>query len=39
MIVVKRPGSGTRPSFLDLVLGRVARVDSPEDTVLTWEML
>ncbi len=39
MIVVKRPGSGIRPKFLDLVLGRVARVDIPEDTVLTWEML
>ena len=28
-----------RPKFVDLVVGRVARVDIEEDTVLTWEML
>ena len=39
MIVVKRPGFGIRPKFIDLVVGRVARVDIEEDTVLTWEML
>jgi sialic acid synthase SpsE len=39
MIAVKRPGFGIRPKFLDLVIGRVARADIDEDTVLTWEML
>jgi sialic acid synthase SpsE len=39
MIVVKRPGFGIRPKFVDLVVGRVARVDIEEDAVLTWEML
>ncbi len=39
MIAIKRPGSGIRPKFLDLVVGRVAKVDIEEDTVLTWEML
>jgi N,N'-diacetyllegionaminate synthase len=39
MIAVKRPGFGIRPKFVDLVVGRVARIDIEEDTVLTWEML
>jgi len=39
MIAVKRPGFGIRPKFVDLVVGRVARVDIEEDAVLTWEML
>jgi len=39
MLAVKRPGFGIRPKFIDLVVGRVARVDIEEDTVLTWEML
>ena len=39
MITIKRPGFGIRPKFVDLVVGRVAKVDIEEDTVLTWEML
>jgi sialic acid synthase SpsE len=39
MITVKRPGHGIRPKLVDLVIGRVARVDIAEDTVLTWDML
>jgi N,N'-diacetyllegionaminate synthase len=39
MIAIKRPGFGIRPKFADLVVGRVAKVDIEEDTVLTWEML
>ena len=39
MIAIKRPGSGIRPKFVDLVVGRVASVDIEEDAVLTWEML
>lgn len=39
MIAIKRPGSGIRPKFVELVVGRVARVDIEEDAVLTWEML
>jgi sialic acid synthase SpsE len=39
MIIIKRPGFGIRPKFVDLVVGRVARVDIEEDAVLTWEML
>jgi N,N'-diacetyllegionaminate synthase len=39
MIAVKRPGFGIRPKFVDLVVGRAARIDIEEDAVLTWEML
>ncbi len=39
MITIKRPGFGIRPKFVDLVVGRVAKVDIAEDAVLTWEML
>ena len=39
MLTYKRPGTGISPRFLGLVVGRVARVDIPEDTTLTWEMV
>ena len=39
MIAIKRPGFGIRPKFVDLVVGRVAKVDIGEDVVLTWDML
>jgi N,N'-diacetyllegionaminate synthase len=39
MLTYKRPGTGISPRHLDLVVGRVARRDIPEDTTLTWEMV
>ena len=39
MLTYKRPGTGISPRHLDLVVGRVARVDIPEDTTMTWEMV
>lgn len=39
MLTYKRPGTGISPRFLDLVVGRLASTDIPEDTTLTWEML
>jgi len=39
MVTIKRPGFGIRPKFVDLVVGRVAKVDIAEDAVLTWEMV
>jgi sialic acid synthase SpsE len=39
MLTFKRPGTGIYPKYVDLVAGRTARQDIPEDTVLTWEML
>ena len=39
MLTYKRPGTGITPRFFDMVIGRVARVDIPEDTTITWDML
>ena len=39
MLTYKRPGTGISPRHLDLVVGRVARVDIAEDTTITWEMV
>jgi N,N'-diacetyllegionaminate synthase len=39
MLTYKRPGTGINPRFFDLVPGRVARVDIPEDTTITWDMV
>jgi len=39
MLTYKRPGTGISPRHLDLVIGRIARVDIPEDTTITWEMV
>jgi sialic acid synthase SpsE len=39
MLTYKRPGTGISPRFFDLVVGRVARVDIPEDTTVTWDMV
>lgn len=39
MLTYKRPGTGISPRHLDLVVGRVARADIPDDTTLTWEMV
>ena len=38
MLTFKRPGTGIYPKFVDMVVGRTAREDIPEDTVLQWEM-
>lgn len=39
MLTYKRPGTGISPRHLELVVGRVAKVDIPEDTTITWEMV
>jgi sialic acid synthase SpsE len=39
MLTIKRPGFGLKPKHKALVVGRTARVDIDEDTVLTWDML
>jgi sialic acid synthase SpsE len=39
MLTYKRPGTGIDPRHLDLVVGRTARVDIPQDTTMTWEMV
>ena len=39
MLTYKRPGTGISPADLELVLGRRARTDIPEDKTLTWDMV
>jgi sialic acid synthase SpsE len=39
MIVNKRPGTGIRPEFQSIVLGRKARKDIKEDTTIMWSMV
>jgi sialic acid synthase SpsE len=39
MLTYKRPGTGISPRHFDLVIGRTAKQDIPEDTTLTWEMV
>lgn len=38
-IVLKRPGTGIQPKFLEIILGREIKEDLEEDTILTWEMV
>lgn len=39
LLTFKRPGTGIYPRHVDLVVGRTAKVDIPEDTVLEWSMI
>ena len=36
MLVVKRPGYGIKPKFIDMVVGREAKNDINEDEWITW---
>lgn len=38
-LCLKRPGTGLSPKFFEMVVGRTAAVDIPEDTVLTWDLI
>ena len=38
-LIPKRPGTGISPKYLDIVLGRTAKMNLDEDTVLTWDMI
>lgn len=39
MLEIKRPGIGIEPRFLEVILGRKATRDIPEDTILQWDMI
>lgn len=39
MIIIKRLGYGIAPKFLNVVIGRVARMEIKEDEWITWEMV
>lgn len=37
MLSCKRPGTGIEPKYLELVVGRTAKVDIKQDEVITWD--
>jgi N,N'-diacetyllegionaminate synthase len=39
MLTGKRPGTGIRPKFLSIVVGRKAQKHIKEDTTITWDMV
>jgi sialic acid synthase SpsE len=39
MLITKRPGLGISPHLVDVIIGRVARIDIEEDQWITWEMI
>jgi N-acetylneuraminate synthase/N,N'-diacetyllegionaminate synthase len=39
MLVIKRPGYGIKPKYINMVTGRMAKVDIGEDDIITWDML
>ena len=39
MLIVKRPGYGIQPKFLDTVIGREVKRDIERDDIITWEMV
>ncbi len=38
-VVAKRPGTGISPKDIDVVIGRVAKKEIPEDTIIEWGMI
>ena len=38
-LMPKRPGKGISPAYADIVVGRAVKMDLPEDTILTWDMV
>ena len=39
MIVIKGPGGGLLPRYLDIVIGRTAKKDIEDDYPITWDVI
>jgi len=39
MLICKRPGTGIEPKFLNIIVGRTAQEDIPEDTIIKWNQI
>lgn len=39
MLIIKRPGLGIPPKFVDIVVGRTAKQDIEAEDIITWEMI
>ena len=37
MLIIKRPGFGIKPKFLDEVVGKIAKKDIKTDQWITWK--
>jgi len=38
-IIIKRPGYGILPKFLNIIIGRIAKKDIDEDDIITWDLV
>ena len=38
-LIIKRPGYGIPPKFLNIIIGKEAKKDIEEDDIITWDML
>lgn len=38
-LIIKRPGYGIPPKFLDIIIGKIAREDIDEDDIITWDLV
>jgi sialic acid synthase SpsE len=38
-LIIKRPGYGIKPKFIDIVIGRTAKEDIDEDDIITWDSI
>ncbi|MEE9379269.1 MAG: N-acetylneuraminate synthase family protein [Candidatus Lokiarchaeia archaeon] len=38
-LIIKRPGYGIAPKFINIVIGRTAKSDIDEDEIITWDMI
>ncbi len=39
MLVIKRPGTGLKPKYLEKVFGKVAKEDIKKDELITWDKI
>ena len=38
-LIIKRPGYGIKPKFIDIIIGREAKIDIKADQWITWDMI
>lgn len=38
-LIIKRPGYGIAPKFMDIIIGRIAKQDIEEDDIITWDLI
>jgi len=38
-LIIKRPGYGIAPKFLEIIIGKAAKKDIEEDDIITWDLV